>query len=922
MAEQPFAYNLTPGLSSSIVYLPVNKNRADFIATMAIGLSGSVSIEPCYDKYGILWKWASFESGAPQLTGTSFTGLCALSSLAVLNQAAGITTTVTFPSSWKTVQCELSAGSLSAGLTGPFGKKWTIEGPLSATLFNKSNICTVDNLFWTLSSQTGWSYTSAIPTTATETFNYSLQLSRDGLIRNTVSEDQDTNLLLNVKLTASCILSSDSFGELDYYYPVVDENYLFTVFAPPYAKIYTANRFALTGTNIIFENLTTQKSRINRIDFDFDDGKLLTLSGSEVFQETFTLTYDLLGFKTIRATIYTNLANTPYTAIFPNIVQIVRDYDQVSPTEYRTDLEPIKLPWAAQPRVGSNDWAVEDNINNCFKKFYDNLDYLETRGRYYSSGVTDYFGWLGPQPFNFQAAQTCEQWTWEDLDCFISDIPYSVTWRDLLSAATSIETGSFVPCGTWLQQECGGANVNPTCEGKYKFGNVCTRWNWRDRNSGNLQGGATPEITWTQTISGGIYEKRWYFEPCETVNSIICDEGVWNVNIPGVDFYYNPIRSARVNPRCFYNGVTSKDNILFLAQKTQLKLLSSDYSATFFNVVNQIDDIQSFSNIKNVCIDSGNKVYVLDSTISQVIAFIYDKNSPKNRLEIYVSWGGFGTSSSKTRFSNPNDLHIDQLDNVWVTDTGNNCVKHYSNSGSWITTIKDDELSNNAPISLCVDSQLNVHILTNKEVRVYNYSGIFLYAYQFNTLLESTPIRIITSYNREITYIATNNQIVKFFRNGIFAGYVIQNQPGVTDISGIYHDEFRNLLITNNGIVLKYPDIMTLSQIKGSLPSTYWSLDDIYINKEEYIQNWVYTKSFQRMWDNIELFRNTLQFTDSGCRAYRPPPHTKDKMIIGQNEIVTASTVNRVLSYLWDNFSSLLNYFDPTCNNRQFIIEE
>lgn len=921
MAEQPFTYILTTGVSSN-VYLPVNKNRADFTALMAIGLSGSVSIQPCYDKYGVLWKWSSFESGNTSLTGTSFTGLCALSSLAVLNRNNGLTTSVTFPSSWRTVQCELSSGSVTPGLPGPFGKTWTAEGPLSATLFNKSNICTVGTLFWTLCSQTGWSYTSAIPTSASESFNYNLQLSGDGFFRNTVSEKQDTNLLLNVKLTASCILSSDGFGNLSYYYPVINENYPFTVFAPPFAKLYTANRFALTGTEIIFENLTTQKNRINQIDFDFDDGKIISLSGTDVNKTSFTQTYNVLGLKTIKVTIYTDLAPAPYTATFPDIVQIVDSYDQVSPTEYRTELEPITLPWSAQPRVGSNDWIVEDNINSCFKKFFENLEYLETRSRYYSSEVSDYFGWLGPQPENLLPFAICELWTWEDLDCFVSDIPYTVTWRDLLSAETAFETGSFAKCGTWLQQTCGGSNVNPTCEGKYKFGNVCTKWNWRDRNSGNLQGGATPQITWSQTISGGQYQKRWYYEPCETAILVVCDEGVWNVNIPGIDLYYKPINSTRANPRCFYNGVASVNNNLFLAQKTQIKLLSSDYSATFYNVINQIDDIQNFVNIKNVCVDSSKKIYILDSTLSQVVAFIYDSLNPKNRLEVYVSWGGFGTSSSKTKFSNPNDIHIDQLDNVWVTDTGNNCVKLYSNSGSWIATIKDEALSNNAPISLCVDSNRNVHILTNKEIRVYTYSGTFLYTYQFDAYLDGTPIRIVSSYNREITYIATKNQVIKFFRNGIFAGYVIKSQSGVTNITGIYHDEFRNLLITNDNKVIKYPDVMTLSRIKGALPSTFWSLNDVYINKEEYVQSWVYTKSFQRMWDNIELFRNTLQFTDEGCKAYRPPIHTKDKMIIGQNEIVTASTVNRVLGYLWDNFNTLITYFDPTCVNRQFAVED
>ena len=106
---------------------------------------------------------------------------------------------------------------------------------------------------------------------------------------------------------------------------------------------------------------------------------------------------------------------------------------------------------------------------------------------------------------------------------------------------------------------------------------------------------------------------------------------------------------------------------------------------------------------------------------------------------------------------------------------------------------------------------------------------------------------------------------------------------------------------------------MTIKRLKGTLPSNYWSLDDILIHKEEYIQNWVYTKSFQRMWDNIEIFRNTLLFDSTTCKGYKPPVHGKEKMIIGQNEIVTSTVINRVLGYLWDNFNTLLDYFDPSC---------
>ena len=108
---------------------------------------------------------------------------------------------------------------------------------------------------------------------------------------------------------------------------------------------------------------------------------------------------------------------------------------------------------------------------------------------------------------------------------------------------------------------------------------------------------------------------------------------------------------------------------------------------------------------------------------------------------------------------------------------------------------------------------------------------------------------------------------------------------------------------------------MQLLSRKGPLPSYYWQLNDLLIHKDEYVQNWVYTKSFQRLWDNIEYFRNTLFYSSGNCLSYTAPTHDKSKMIIGQNEIVTSTVINRVLGYLWDNLTPLINYFDPNCNN-------
>jgi hypothetical protein len=583
----------------------------------------------------------------------------------------------------------------------------------------------------------------------------------------------------------------------------------------------------------------------------------------------------------------------------------------VSPREYRIASDPLILPYQNQPTIGSNDWAVEDNINVCFKQFYENLEYLNSRSKIYSDTYSEYFGYLGTLPTIVNGVTSTPVWTWEDADCLNTSLDYSITWRKLLSADSVVDTGEFVPYGTWEDQECSGSLVSINCTERGSLtGTDCVEWNWYSRRSDV----ANNIITWAETKAGTEYSKKWRFELCPSSQFIICDTGTWNVNIPGINDYYPEFAVPAIQSRCVYYGVASKENKIYLAQKTQVRLLSSNKDATFYSSRSSFDDVLDFSSIEGIRLNSENKIFILDSILSQVAVYNFQEGGRGGDWRLFVNWGGVGSSNYK--FLNPQDIHIDQLDNVWIADTGNYCVKHYSSTGTWLKTIKDDSLKTNAPLSICVDSQKQLHILTTKEIRVYSYEGEFLFSYDYsNYVSEITPKRINSSYNREVIYLALNKQVLKFFRNGVFAGYIIKEKNNVSNITDVFHDEYRNLLITTNDKIMKYCDLMTQIQLKGKLPDSYWELEDLYIHKEEYIQNWVYNKSFQRLWDNIEMFRNSLLFTQQGCKAYKGPVYTKDQIILGQNEIVTSTAINRILGYLWINFNTLIDYFNPNCKD-------
>jgi hypothetical protein len=851
-------YTFKPGIKSFEI-LPSDGTNVRFRA--------SYSLDPvlfkCYDKYGLVWNWNSICN----VNENGFDGL------------------------WRETE-----------KTEQFSKKWRNEGGINPIFDQIPVTCSASEVTWRLSSDSGWPQVYQFQTTATDLFDYYLRVQDFGINLFTVSSYTSTAITVNVQQTISCYISVNG-GDWLPSDKLINETFIAYVGTTPEVRLYTPNRFVLTGTNVSFENLITQKQFVSSIDIDFENEQP-PLTGVSVYTPFFNSEYQSPGKKTLNVSLKTIYQQEPINVSLTDIVRTVSNYDDVFPNEYRSITSPIELPWSEQPVIGSNDWAVNDNINSCFKKLYDNLDYLESRGKAYGNTFSDYYGYLGSAPTSASNPNACLSWTWEDLDCLNTALNYEVTWRDVLSGDNELDTGEWVRCGKWSDHVVRISDLTPNCLGLYDL-----EWSWRSRKCT-----AAIQTTWANTKLNQRYSKKWYYEPSFSSQGIVCSPGEWQVNLPNLNKYAATISNNTIQAKCIAYGISSRNNILYVAQKTQVKLLSSDYKANFFDYRDTVDGVINFSNIKNLHLDNENKIYLLDNILSQIIVLTYEKDSPGDNWKVFTTFGGFGGRAANNKFNDPNDFYIDQLDNIWVCDTGNNCVKHFSNTGTWIKTISDSNLDSFTPISLTTDSQRNIHILTNNNILVYTYDGQYVTSYDYKTYVVGEPKKIISSYNREVIYVATDIEVIKFFRNGVFTGYILNNRQDVSNINCIYHDEFRNLIIGTNDKIIKFADLMTIQKLKGSSPNRYWTLDEINIDEDEYVQNWVYTRAFQRLWDNIEIFRNSLYYKNTDpCKMYTPPVYSKDKINIGQNELVTSTVMNRLLGYLWVNFSSIVKYFDPSC---------
>lgn len=869
----PPATSFSPGIPSG-VFLPTTNFVQPYTAYLIVSLSGFDSrfINPCYNLYNTVWSWSTF---TPNNT----------------------------LSSW---------AQMALGQT--FQKQWSASPVSPQGLVKQPTTCYASNIFWTLSTPK-WVITQENPNTITR-YNFTLQTYGNGSTPYTVSTFENTPIYIRAQQVVTCIISATPFDwQFGTQNTVLAESYS-TIYSRGDFKIYTSNRYVPINSTVVFQNISQGFNNVREIQIDLNNGTTVRLLSSQVYNN-FSGYYTQPGKKTITATIYylPQISNEPVVETFTNIIEIVTDYDIIDSTRYLTNDSTLKLPHSNPPYIAPNEWVTEDNINSVFKKFYENIEYLNDRANAYKTAPTEYYGWLGT-PFSFE----CPVWTWEDIECTSGNTTVTVgkeqynkiSWADLERIDSNFPQitadGKLADCGGWQQHECLRSKFSPDCTSKYGIS-----WSWKARK----QTASSTFTTWKNTKCDASFAKKWKYEPFTTyegniVTNNICLEGQWNINIPKLNDSYSDINCYGIFDRCTYTGIASKNNILFVALKNEIRALSSDYTATPISYTRLLDNVFSYNNIKNICVDSYGKLFVLDSDSNRVASYNVDI-SRYPAFEPSNIWGNYGDLRSKYGFNNPNDIHLDGKDYVWVTDTGNRCIKQYTNTGSWIQTITDETFANFEPISVAVDSQQNIHVLTTQTIRVYNTNGEFIFDYSFINQTNYTPIKITTNYNRELIYVITNTEVLKYFRNGVFVGYIVNNENCINNINGAFQDEFRNILITSNNNIIKFADLMKPVISNNSLPSTYWKLEDLYIHKNEYVQNWVYAKSFQRLWDNIEIFRGTLKYNNTICKGRAQTKYTKDKITVGQNEIVTSSVINRNIEYLWQNLATLFNYFDPTC---------
>jgi len=681
-----------------------------------------------------------------------------------------------------------------------------------------------------------------------------------------------------------------------------------TVERLPVGQFFTSSYYYLTGEKVKIYNITNTKNL---------NVRSITLSSQSLSEplifnagwngvtapEYEVVSFDDVGSMTMTATInfIDNQGRSQYiTTILKDFIEIVSQYDYVEPESFRSvDSAPSSLT-DAYPKISPNEWVTEDNINSIFKKFYGALDELRSYARSYNT-TNKIIGRLEPY-----AASGGEQ----------------------------------------------------SCLGTY-----CLDWKWKSLKALF----SSTFVTWTKTKIGQALEAKWKSDECGLLKNRLSCPSLKPWIVPSIDpSAFTEWKCLTENSSCNYAGVCKLDKAdkLIIAYQNTIHVLDNNYVSTFLGEQYFVDEVFQFQDIAGIASTTDEMIVVLDSTIPRVSVFSLDNN---NKFILFTTWGRYGLSNSKTGFNKPRDLHVDKHNNVYICDTGNECVKKLTVTGRHISTFESTKFENNPPISICVDNDERLHCLTqDSTIMVFDKSGNFVFDYFLPENL--TGIKINSSYEGDATYVTFDEGVAKFFKTGIFSHYIAETVQctdlkcanetwkswttdckktwktskcggstpstwkntadlcaGITKcdpitikgFKNLIHDSNRNLYVVLNNSIIKIIDRMTIDEVSYEryAQGALWSLNSILIDKEEYVQPWVYLRAFHRLWDNIELFRNSLFYEVEGCKSFNLPTYSKENLKLGQNEIVTNASINRLSEQLWINLQSISKYFDPTCKN-------
>lgn len=414
---------------------------------------------------------------------------------------------------------------------------------------------------------------------------------------------------------------------------------------------------------------------------------------------------------------------------------------------------------------------------------------------------------------------------------------------------------------------------------------------------------------------------------------------------PSADNYYwsytNPLSTSHISANSRY-VLRVEDNVLKLMSAT------TNHTPTVFP--------RSYSTYSSVVFDS--IVGVVLEEIDDII-WVLESNGRLTKLQYLNGWKHLNTwkytTGTPQQLITPVGMAVD-ASNIYIVSKRTATSSEYElrifdRNFQHVKTVYNENiplicsvcLSRDYVILLSDDAPIagdgNVLYMLNKtnhtlvkSVGLASVSRNYLPNDEVLTAYDANIKSIYPAYDDYFIYGITKNQIYKFTQEGMLVGFggdqavqIAFDASGVTTytVTGVAQDKYSNLYVSSSHDIVRYFDAAVfasklLSTSTYSLTDALRSSNELEVHSNENCAYWVYNRIFNRFYDNLELFRNTIlgklkvrnrQISLVGFNVADVIhfPYTKDEIFVGINELHCEATINRNIKRLYECLEVLAN---------------
>lgn len=390
-------------------------------------------------------------------------------------------------------------------------------------------------------------------------------------------------------------------------------------------------------------------------------------------------------------------------------------------------------------------------------------------------------------------------------------------------------------------------------------------------------------------------------------------------------------------------------------------IFSNEFSNRLVFTTDNVDPLSgdiTFNNIVDIKTDYYNSLYVFDSTFNNLYQyridnFLSNENIYREKIFIKNLIGGRGGVNQNNKFNQVKNIAVNK-DFVVVQDYGIKGFKLFDKNLNWVGTYvfrkMFDEYISFPGMTLTENNLLIVGKETTLISFIVSKEGIefkenFSVKQFFNSSEQIEGLYISPS-NKNILYLKSNKSVKKAWLTSldyILGEFNYSGQEGVnlkwaaiapyneeSDIIVLYS------LISDKEQFSVNVDSVKINSILNEFDFMIYSLQDIKVKTEEYIQYWTILKSLQKVYYNTLILLQNIKFKflerdtenypiiykkiyNENFLGYSENLDFDSNFNIGLNEIFQSDVLNRCVRTILELQKTILIFIINNKNNRVYL---